>query len=81
MNARMLKSFIDNPQEWQVISSPLGRALESTKIICETIDYDFSKVKIDTRLSEVAVGSWAGLTINEIEASWPNNMENTDIYI
>ncbi|WP_342578466.1 histidine phosphatase family protein [Psychrobacillus sp. FSL K6-2843] len=80
MNARILKSLIKDPNEWEIISSPLGRAVESTKIICETIGYEFSKVKIDIRLSEVAVGSWAGLTLEQIEVGWKNNMENTNLY-
>ncbi|MGG0657873.1 histidine phosphatase family protein [Rummeliibacillus pycnus] len=79
-NAKMLKSIIGNPNDWRIISSPLGRALQSTEIICETIGYDFSKVEKDNRLSEVAVGSWAGLTTKEIEISWPNLVNNTDLY-
>lgn len=66
-NAKLLKSIIGDPNDWRIVSSPLGRALQSTKIICETIGYHFRKVEKDNRLSEVAVGSWAGLTTNEIE--------------
>lgn len=80
MNARILKSLIKDPNEWEIISSPLGRAVESTKIICETIGYEFSKVKTDNRLSEVAVGSWAGLTLEQIGVGWKNNMKNTNLY-
>jgi len=79
-NAKMLKSLIGNSNDWRIISSPLGRALQSTKIICETIDFDISKVEKDNRLSEVAVGSWAGLTTKEIEISWPNLVNNADLY-
>ncbi|MGN7401281.1 histidine phosphatase family protein [Cytobacillus praedii] len=79
-NAKLLKSVIGDPNDWRIVSSPLGRALQSTKIICETIGYDFRKVEKDNRLSEVAVGSWAGLTTNEIERSWPNLVNNTDLY-
>lgn len=79
-NARMLKSLISDPANWTIFSSPLGRTLHSTEIICEMIGYDFSKVIQDERLSEVAVGSWAGLTSKEIEASWPNLFKNTDMY-
>lgn len=79
-NADTLKSIIGNPNEWKVVSSPLGRALQSTEIICETIGYDFKKLEIDNRLTEVAVGEWAGLTTKEIETSWPNLVKNTDAY-
>lgn len=79
-NADMLKSIIGNPDEWKVVSSPLGRAIQSTKIICETIGYDFKKIDTDERLSEVAVGAWAGLTMKEIENSWPNLVKDTDAF-
>lgn len=79
-NAQMLKSLIGNPNEWKIVSSPLGRAMQSTEIICETIGYDVKKVEKDERLTEVAVGQWAGLTTKEIESSWPNLFQNTDVY-
>jgi len=79
-NAQMLKSLIGNPNEWKIVSSPLGRAMQSTEIICETIGFDVKKVEKDDRLTEVAVGQWAGLTTKEIEGSWPNLFQNTDVY-
>ncbi|MEI5908009.1 histidine phosphatase family protein [Bacillus spongiae] len=78
--SRLLNSVIDEPKEWDIFSSPLGRTIQSTKIICETIGYDFDKVTMDNRLKEVSVGSWAGLTTKEIEASWPERLQNTDSY-
>ncbi|MEC2257798.1 histidine phosphatase family protein [Bacillus thuringiensis] len=77
-NAKLLKVLIDNPKEWEFISSPLGRAQQSTDIVCEVIGYDRNKVKMDDRLKEVNVGKWAGLTTKEIEKSWPELMENTN---
>ncbi|MDM5233901.1 histidine phosphatase family protein [Lysinibacillus pakistanensis] len=55
-NARMLKSIIGNPQDWKIVSSPLGRAMQSAEIICETIGYDVQNVQQDKRLAELAVG-------------------------
>lgn len=79
-NAKMLKSIMGDPNEWRIISSPLGRAIQSTEIICETIGFGVSKVENDHRLSEVAVGSWAGLTTKEIEKTWPHLIDNNDLY-
>ncbi|MFJ7953199.1 histidine phosphatase family protein [Lysinibacillus sp. NPDC096418] len=79
-NADILKNLIGNPNDWKVVSNPLGRALQSTKIICETIGYDFKKIETDDRLSEVAVGVWAGLTMKEIENTWPNLIKDTDAF-
>ncbi len=79
-NADMLKSLIGDSQQWQVFSSPLGRALQSTEIICNTMGYDFNNVQQDNRLAEVAVGDWAGLTTKEIEHTWPTLLDQTDHY-
>lgn len=79
-NARMLKSIIGNPQDWKIVSSPLGRAMQSAEIICETIGYDVQNVQQDKRLAEVAVGQWAGLTTSEIESNWPKRFHKEDIY-
>ncbi|MGE6514009.1 histidine phosphatase family protein [Lysinibacillus sphaericus] len=79
-NADMLKSLIGNPNDWKVVSSPLGRALKSTEIICEAIGYDVKNVAEDNRLTEVDVGDWAGLTTKEFENTWPSFFNNSDVY-
>ncbi|KOO48904.1 histidine phosphatase family protein [Viridibacillus arvi] len=78
--ARLLKMYIQDPKEWAIISSPLGRAMQSTEIICNTLGLDEAKVEKDDRLSEVSVGSWAGLTMKEIEEKWPELLMHTDHY-
>ncbi len=79
-NAKLLKMLIDDPKEWELISSPLGRAQQSINIICDVLGFDKSTVIKDDRLKEVSVGKWAGLTIKEIEMSWPDLLENTNSY-
>lgn len=79
-NARMLKSLIGDADEWTILSSPMGRAMQSTAILCETLGYDSNKVRQDTRLTEVAVGQWAGLTMAEIQQQWPALLTNTDAF-
>lgn len=78
--AKLLRHSIGHPSDWKVISSPLGRAQQSTQILCEMIGCDFAKVETDSRLSEVSVGSWSGLTLKEIEQGWPNSLEDTTMY-
>ncbi|WP_211745617.1 histidine phosphatase family protein [Paenibacillus sp. Marseille-Q4541] len=78
--ARLLKMVAHEPKDWEIISSPLGRAMQSTEIICGILGYDLNHVVTDHRLSEVSVGSWAGLTSMEIESSWPELLKNTDHY-
>lgn len=78
--SKLLKMVINDPNEWEIISSPLGRAMQSTKIICEILKYDIDRVITDNRLREVSVGDWAGLTTSEIKESWPELIKNTDHY-
>lgn len=78
--ARLLRYSVDQSSEWRVISSPLGRALQSTQILCEILGFDFNKVETDSRLSEVSVGSWSGLTLKEIEQDWANRLTGTTMY-
>lgn len=79
--ARMLKMELgDDIHNWEIISSPLGRAMDSTKILCETLAYDLTKVQTDERPAEVSVGDWAGLYIEDIKAQWPRLLEGTNHY-
>ncbi len=50
-------------------SSPLQRALETARIVGEALGID---VVVDERLREIDVGSWQGLTRDEVEARFPD---------
>lgn len=54
-----------------IVSSPLGRAIQTSEIIAASLGIDHP-VRVDDRLKEVGMGSWDGLTDAEIEAKWPN---------
>nr|WP_295742234.1 histidine phosphatase family protein [uncultured Acidocella sp.] len=57
--------------------SPLGRALETAKIVGQHVCFADMMVP-DFRLQEVSAGSWDGLTHEEIEAGWPGVLEGSD---
>ena len=78
--AHMLRVTVHDMSRMKVISSSLGRTLQTAQIICNTLGYDFSKVDIDDRLTEVSLGSWDGLTISEIEEQFPGALANTNQY-
>jgi broad specificity phosphatase PhoE len=52
-----------------MFSSPLGRARQTTDILRSRATYP--PAQWDTRLQEVSVGSWNGLTHIDIDACWP----------
>jgi broad specificity phosphatase PhoE len=51
-------------------SSPLGRALYTAQIIKDVAGFD-QEIVLDERLREVCLGSWDGLTDDEIESVSP----------
>jgi probable phosphoglycerate mutase len=65
-----LKRYLDEqpsapPTLW---SSDSGRALQTLAVVAEHIDADWHQARIDARLREMGVGSWAGRSYAEIIA-------------
>ena len=56
----------------RIISSPLGRAVETATILAARIDAD---VETDDRLKELDYGEWEGLTVDEIERRFPGQYD------
>lgn len=76
--AWLLKTKEKSFEEFEFYSSPLGRAVETTKLICKKIEYDYSKVKFKDDLSEIDTGAWNGTNYQERKKKWPNNLQGTD---
>jgi broad specificity phosphatase PhoE len=53
----------------EVVASPLTRALRTAEIICRS--RVATPIRLDARLREVSLGSWDGLTREEIKAHSP----------
>ena len=65
----LLKSLIDDPADWLIEASSLGRTEHTARIIAEALGVD--DIVLEDRLREVSMGSWDGLTIEEIAAIAP----------
>jgi broad specificity phosphatase PhoE len=74
-NGLILAGLIDDFSDVQFASSPLGRALETSRLICGVLGKDFSSVSSDERLKEMNYGAWQGLTVAEIEQEFPGQWE------
>jgi probable phosphoglycerate mutase len=59
----------------QLFASPLGRARQTTSIL--TSVGKFPPTIWDSRLAEVSLGSWDGLTHIDIDAQWPRLLDGT----
>ena len=62
---------------WIVVASPLERARQTARIICQVLGFDPARIASDARLSEVDVGDWAGLTHEEIEVASPGALDGS----
>lgn len=71
-----LKDLVD-PAEVAIFSSPLGRAHDTATIIATAIAAQ-QGIRLDSRLMEIGMGSWDGLTDYEIEQEWPNARDGLD---
>lgn len=74
-NGEKLRSLIHG-DEIRVISSPLGRTLETAKIIASEIGIDPEEIETDERLKELSYGEWEGLTKADIERIDLNRYKN-----
>ena len=66
---RLLRRLIPKDRECPIVSSPLGRARATAALIAEAMG-DIV-VETDSRLAEVSLGEWEGLTPPEVDARWP----------
>src|SRR4051812_24393478 len=67
---RHLRTLVGLPDDWIVVSSPLARTVRTAEIIRAETGIA-SDVITDHRLREISMGSWDGLSREEIEERWP----------
>ena len=65
----LLKTLIGDPAGWTIEASSLGRTAHTARIIAEVLGA--GDIVLDDRLREVSMGSWDGLTVDEIAAIAP----------
>lgn len=75
-----LKEYLNLPGI-RIYSSPLGRAIQTTQIICEQIGYPISDVTADARLQEYSLGNWEQRTIGSLLADFPDLLATRDWYL
>ena len=71
-DAQALSQRLEGVHIDRLISSPLGRALETAEILALGRD---ASVETDERLSELDYGAWEGLTVEEIDRLFPGERD------
>ena len=70
--ARLLGEFFVSRSVEKVICSPLSRCVESAQIFCECLG-GFPRILSDLR--EIALGTWEGLSVDEVRGRFPGCYE------
>ena len=66
----LLKTLIDEPADWRVVASPLGRTMATARLACVELGLPETAIATDPRLMEIAYGVWEGLTYDDIETRY-----------
>lgn len=70
---RKLKESVYQNQ-FKIFSSPLGRAVKTSEIICSEMGINRESITTEMNLSEVSFGEWNGLNTEEIEKKFPGEL-------
>lgn len=73
---RLLRTLIGDPAGWDIQTSPLGRAVHTTRIICAELGPDVT-YGLDARLAEIRMGEWDGLKDEDIDLGYPGMRDGT----
>ena len=72
---RLLRDLIRDPLGWRIVSSPLGRAHATARIIASIVKGP--EVELDDRLKEMSWGSSDGRLRSDLEAETPDTFGKT----
>ena len=61
-----------------IVSSPLGRTLETARIIATELGLDTKTIVEEGLLKEVSLGQWEGFSHAEVEARWPDQLAGSN---
>ncbi|ENY6496103.1 histidine phosphatase family protein [Vibrio parahaemolyticus] len=75
-----LKQYVEN-RPFRVYSSTLGRALQTSQIVCEELNYSYENLNKEPRLKEFSLGEWEQRTIHSLEQEIPNLLAQNDWYL
>ncbi|HCE1881615.1 histidine phosphatase family protein [Vibrio parahaemolyticus] len=75
-----LKQYVEN-SPFRVYSSTLGRALQTSQIVCEELNYSYENLNKEPRLKEFSLGEWEQRTIPSLEQEIPNLLAQNDWYL
>ncbi|QSX33351.1 histidine phosphatase family protein [Shewanella avicenniae] len=70
-----------NVQDWQIVSSPLGRTRQTSALVCHGMGLAAAQVKYDARVQEVGLGDWEHGQIEQLLQQYPQFKTRNDWYL
>lgn len=67
--------------EWRLIASPLGRAVQTAQLVCEGLGLNSNSIQTDERVMEAGLGDWEQREIASIMAAHPELDGRGDWYL
>jgi broad specificity phosphatase PhoE len=64
-----------DPAQFDFVSSPLGRARETMRLLRTALGLDADAYRVDGRLIEISFGRWEGSTTEELRQRWPDAVD------
>ena len=75
----LLNRLVPDTTGWRLVASPLGRTQQTAGIISEAMGGTLT-LRLDPRVAEASMGSWDGLTLDELEAKRPDDIPYPERY-
>ena len=67
-NGKTLAALIGRGESWRVVASPLGRTMQTARLICHELGLDSGQIEPEERIQEIGFGVWEGLDRAAIDA-------------
>ncbi|MCS3458249.1 histidine phosphatase family protein [Aeromonas sp. BIGb0445] len=61
-----LRQQLDDPASWTLYASPLGRAMQTARLVCDELGLGHGQIRVDERLKELGLGEWEERRLDEI---------------
>jgi broad specificity phosphatase PhoE len=75
-----LRDELSNPADWQVLASPLGRAMQTAHLVCDELGLPISQIRAEPRLIEVCFGEWEMQQVDALHSLYPELATQPDWY-
>jgi len=76
--SKLLRREIDGANPIEVQSSPLERTRQTSSMLCRELGLDESQIRLSPLLIEFDYGTWDGLSFEEINRRYSNELEKRD---